>query len=135
MIAAQVNPLNVVGATRSRRVLWALAATWLLGAFDLHYTLGEARNPMFSEDNPVAAPLLSCATKATTYKIATIGGATLILLALRKHPLAEFGAWTGMAVHVWVGMRWSQYFTEVGQLQEGDWRLWAYATVGQPFGV
>ncbi|MCA9242392.1 MAG: hypothetical protein KDA32_00445 [Phycisphaerales bacterium] len=116
-------------------MLWVLAATWVLGAFDLNYTLGEARNPMFFESNPFAVHVIGSEAQATIYKAGMIGGATLILLCLRRHFLAEMAAWAGMAVHVLVGIRWAQYFAEVGGLQQGDWVLWAYATVGHGAGA
>ncbi len=96
---------------RSRRVLLALTAIWVVAVFDLGFTLSESATPEFVELNPVAAPLLSGPNHHVMFfKFGLLGGASIILLSLRRHLVAELGTWFLMATMIYVGVRWYLYY-------------------------
>jgi hypothetical protein len=96
---------------RSRRVLLALAAVWVIAVFDLGYTLAESGTADFTELNPVAARLLGGPASAViAYKFALLGVGTLILLGLRRHAIAELACWFLFVAELYVALRWYGYF-------------------------
>ena len=96
---------------RPRRVLLTLAAVWVVAIFDLGYTLAESGTQDFAEANPVAAKLLAGPARTiVAYKFSMVGLATAILLALRRHAVAELGCWFLFALKVYVALRWYSYF-------------------------
>jgi hypothetical protein len=96
---------------RSRRVLLTLAAVWVVAIFDLGYTLAESGTPDFIEANPLAAKLLSGPTHViVAYKFSLLGLGTVILLALRRHAVAELGCWFLFVLKLYVALRWYSYF-------------------------
>ncbi len=96
---------------RSRRVLLTLAAVWVIAVFDLGYTLAESGTADFTELNPVAAKLLNGPpTAVIAYKFALLSVGTLILLALRRHAIAELACWFLFVAELYVAVRWYGYF-------------------------
>jgi len=96
---------------RSRRVLLTLAAVWTVSIFDLGYTLSEWGSADFTELNPVAAHLLGGPQQAIiAYKFGLLSLGTLILLALRRHLIAELACWLLFAAKVYLAVRWVLYF-------------------------
>jgi hypothetical protein len=97
--------------TRPRRVLFLLAAVWVLSLFDLGFTLSERDRPSFEELNPLAAPLLSAPTHViAAFKIALLAVGTVILVAVRRNALAEGACWFLLAAKLYVALRWYVYF-------------------------
>lgn len=89
----------------------ALAGIWVLGVFDLAFTLHEALSPCFTEMNPVAAWLLTQpGYMIIAYKFTMLGVGSLILLYLRMHRVAELAAWFLLAVKLYVAGRWMLYY-------------------------
>ena len=96
---------------RSRRVLLTLAAVWVVAIFDLGYTLAESGTPDFIEANPLAAKLLAGPTHViVAYKFSLLGLGTVILLALRRHAVAELGCWFLFVLKLYVALHWYSYF-------------------------
>jgi len=96
---------------RSRRVLLTLAAVWVVGIFDLGYTLAEWGTSDFAEANPVAAKVLSQSVRtAVLFKFGLLGVSSLILLAVRRHFIAELGCWFLFVTMMYVAIRWYCYF-------------------------
>ena len=98
---------------RSRRILLALAAMWVVHAFDLGFTLLEAHSDHFRELNPLAAVILKDDTLVTAYKFSLLTLATLIILPLRRRMLAELAAWLMLALSVYVAVRWHCYYVSL----------------------
>lgn len=97
--------------TRPRRILIALAAMWVLNIFDLGFTIAESVHGHFVEVNPIAARLLGGPVwLLASYKFSLITFGTVILLSLRKHRIAEWGAWFLFATYLYVGVRWFVYY-------------------------
>lgn len=97
--------------TRPRRIAIALLAMWILNLFDLHCTLSEAEQCHFVEMNPIAAKLMESPWWVlAAYKCALVGFGTAILIFLRKHSVAELGAWFLLTTYAYVGVRWYVYF-------------------------
>ena len=97
--------------TRPRRIAVALLAMWVLNLFDLHCTLSEAEHCHFVEMNPIAAKLMESPWWVLAgYKFALVGFGTAILVFLRRHSVAELGAWFLLTTYAYVGVRWYVYF-------------------------
>lgn len=100
-----------VWLNRSRRILLTLAGVWIISVFDLFFTLNEAMSANFVELNPVAATLLHGPPNiVAAFKFGLLGGATVILLALRRHFIAELACWFLLATKVYVAVRWFSYY-------------------------
>ena len=96
---------------RPRRILLTLAAVWVVAVFDLGYTLAEWGTADFVESNPVAAKVLSQSVRSVfLFKFGLLGAGSLILLLLRRHPVAELGCWFLFAAMLYVAVRWYGYF-------------------------
>ncbi|MDX2198816.1 MAG: DUF5658 family protein [Phycisphaerae bacterium] len=104
-LAQKFNFLN-----RPRRILLALAATWVVHTFDLGFTLLEANSEHFRELNPVAATLLQDDQAVIVYKIALLLLASVIILPLRRRHLAELATWLMLATSIYVAVRWHCYY-------------------------
>lgn len=88
-----------------------LAAVWVLSLFDLGFTLLESNRGHFVEMNPIAAKLLDEPVAAiVAYKVGLVGVGTIILLALRRHFIAELGCWFLFAANIYVAVRWYVYY-------------------------
>lgn len=96
---------------RSRRVLWVLAAVWVLNGFDLGFTMVAHAAGHFTELNPIAADLLTQPWYyLTIFKFVCLAVGTIILLILARHKVAELGSWLLLAAYVFVAARWYDYF-------------------------
>lgn len=96
---------------RSRRVLLTLSAVWIVSIFDLGYTLSEWGSADFTELNPVAAQLLGGPQHAiVAFKFGLLSLGTLILLALRRHLVAELACWFLFTAKIYLAVRWLAYF-------------------------
>lgn len=99
---------------RSRRIILALAAIWVINVFDLGFTLHESQRYHFVELNPVAASMLRDAPHLlVAYKISLVTIASAILIALRRERVCELGCWLILAVYGCVGVRWMFYYEEL----------------------
>lgn len=97
--------------TRSRRVLFVLAAVWVLNMFDLGFTMIAHAHGHFTELNPIAAGMLSGPWyHVAAFKFVSLGAGTIILLMLARHKVAELGSWLLLATYVFVAARWYHYF-------------------------
>ncbi len=97
--------------TRPRRVLLALAAVWVVSAFDLYFTLQERAATHFVELNPLARALLDGPPwVVATFKFGLLVFGSGILIALRRYSVTEWAAWFLLAVKIYVGVRWLAYF-------------------------
>ena len=100
--------------TRTRRVLWVLAAVWVLNMFDLGFTIVAHVYGHFTELNPIAASMLSGPWyHLATFKFVTLAAGTIILLMLARHKVAELGSWLLLATYVFVAARWYRYFDDM----------------------
>jgi hypothetical protein len=96
---------------RPRRVLLTLALMWVVATFDLGFTLAEWGTLHFVETNPLAAKVLGGPTQLiVAFKFGLLGLATVILLGLRRHLIAELACWFLLASQAYVGLRWYTYF-------------------------
>lgn len=99
---------------RSRRILLALSAVWVINVFDLGFTLLESTRFHFVELNPLAATMLRDAPHfLVAYKLGLVICASTILIALRAERVSELGSWLILAVYGCVGLRWSFYYEEL----------------------
>jgi hypothetical protein len=99
------------GSARRRRVIWLLAAVWLLNIFDLEFTVRAHELGSFTELNPLAAGMLSMPwSYLAAFKFISVGVGTLILMCLSRHHIAELGSWLLVAAYVFVAARWYQYY-------------------------
>ncbi len=97
--------------TRPRRVLWLLAAVWVLNGFDLGFTMVAHAYGHFTELNPIAADLLSQPWYyVTAFKFISLSAGSVILLMLSRHQVAELGSWLLLTAYVFVALRWYDYF-------------------------
>ncbi len=97
--------------TRPRRVLWVLAAVWVLSGFDLGFTMVAHAYGHFTELNPIAADMLSQPWyHVTGFKFISLSAGSVILLMLSRHKIAELGSWLLLAAYVFVALRWYDYF-------------------------
>ena len=98
---------------RSRRVLLALACTWVIHVFDLGFTQLETHHDRFRELNPIAARFLHNPQAVTIYKFSLLAAGTLIVLSLRRWPVAEMGAWFILATSLYLAVRWHCYYASL----------------------
>ncbi len=96
---------------RPRRVLLTLAAVWVISVFDLGFTVGQWGMIEFHELNPLAARLLDGPVHGiAAFKFGFLTSGTIILLALRRHSVAELACWFLLATKVYIAIRWFAYF-------------------------
>ncbi len=96
---------------RPRRVLLTLAAVWVISVFDLGFTVGQWGMMEFQELNPLAARLLDGPVHGiAAFKFGFLTSGTIILLALRRHSVAELACWFLLATKVYIAIRWFAYF-------------------------
>lgn len=96
---------------RTRRTIVLLGVIWLLGMFDLYFTLWAYRFTEFREMNPWASRLLQ------RHELASMGLTKLLLVVMstaafwivRKHRITETALWALAIVHVGLIFRWSAY--------------------------
>jgi hypothetical protein len=99
---------------RPRRVLLLLTAVWIVNIFDLGYTLLESTRRDFIEVNPFAAKLVGASPEAlVVYKATLVVLSSAILLAHRRHRIAELACWFLFAIHLYVGICWARYYEDM----------------------
>lgn len=98
---------------RPRRVLYLLAAVWVLNFLDLGLTLTESGARLFRELNPVAARMMDEPLALVMYKASLVWIGSWILLRFRDRRLTEMACWFLLATYSYVGLRWQQYYTDV----------------------
>ena len=117
------SPLAIrwIDDCRTRRTILLLGIIWMLGIFDLYFTLWAYRFTEFQEMNPWARHLLR------HHELTSMGLTKLLLVVLstaafwivRKHRLTEAALWALAIVHVGLIFRWSTYTSDALQ-------MWAY---------
>ncbi|MGE3180151.1 MAG: DUF5658 family protein [Phycisphaerae bacterium] len=95
---------------RARRILLLIAFTWVMHAFDLGFTILESDSGRFEEINPIAARILHDERALTIYKFSLLTIGSVIILSLRRWPIAEMGGWLMLASSIYVSVRWYCYF-------------------------
>lgn len=110
---------------RPRRVLLALFAVWVVCVFDFYFTLSEWGQAHFIEMNPLAVYLLSKSPHLVAwFKFGLLGLGTVILLALRRHRVAEYACWFLLAAEVYLAVRWFAYYESLSS-GEANPMIWA----------
>lgn len=105
------RPWREFRMTRPRRVLWVLAAVWVLNGFDLGFTMVAHAYGHFTELNPIAAGMLSQPWYLlTAFKFISLSAGSIILLLLSRHKVAELGSWLLLSAYLFVALRWYDYF-------------------------
>lgn len=98
---------------RSQRVLYALAAIWVLNFFDLGFTITESKAKLFRELNPLAATMMDHPHALVLYKTSLVVIGSWLLLRYRRRRLTELACWLLLATNGYVGIRWQQYYADV----------------------
>lgn len=107
MQGARVPALRDV---RTRRVLLMLILIWLVGIFDLVFTLLAVRIGGFHEGNPLARQFIESPGALTIFKFAALVMASIILLAFSRRRFTEIGCWFIALVYVGLAMLWVEHF-------------------------
>lgn len=98
---------------RPQRVLYVLAAIWVLNFFDLGFTITESKARLFRELNPLAATMLDHPIALVMYKSSLVLIGSWLLLRYRGRRLTELACWLLLATNGYVGLRWQQYYADV----------------------
>ncbi|MGD8454104.1 MAG: DUF5658 family protein [Phycisphaerae bacterium] len=96
-------------SARSFRLVLILSIVCVLHAFDLALTRTQIEAGCFIEANRLAAMLMDSPAGLMLYKAGLLGAGVLILLAVRRHWQAEFGAWLLLVMAVGVMFWWAYY--------------------------
>jgi hypothetical protein len=99
---------------RSRRVTLMLALLWIVGLFDLVFTILAHRIGGFHEANPVARPLIGDDSALALYKLGLLVLSTAILFVLRRHLVTEITCWMLGAIYAGLALMWLAYFGILG---------------------
>ena len=102
---------RAVHATRGRRVISLLVVLWVLNFFDLAYTIHAHQTGQFFELNPVARGMLDSPWILAGFKCLAVALGSVILIALRRHRLAELAAWLLCLAYVALAIRWLNFCT------------------------
>lgn len=99
---------------RSFRFTALLAAIFVFHAFDLALTHSQMQRGNFAEANRIAAAMMTHGPVGTAaYKAVLLGVGVFILYRLRRHWIAELGAWSlalcGAGLMIW----WHAYLDMV----------------------
>ena len=97
-------------AARTRRLVLALIAIWVLNLFDLTFTVLAGRIGGFEEVNPLARDILHESGRLLLFKLVTLGLGTAILLLFRRHWVTEAAAWLVCGVYVALSFIWVAYY-------------------------
>jgi len=95
---------------RARRVVLLLILLWIVGLFDLTYTILAQHIGNFHEANPVARLLLGNSAALTVFKVTSLIVASAILLALRRRLVAEIACWLACGIYVALAFMWLVYY-------------------------
>ena len=118
--------VNVVGPVESRRagsrrprkrafrLTLILAAVFTLNAFDYAFTESQRSRGNFWEANVLAAAAVAHSPgAAAAYKVILFGAGMYIFYRLRRHRVAETGAWVLLGCHVALTGWWLCYLHAV----------------------
>jgi hypothetical protein len=106
---------------RTRRTVLLLGIIWMLGTFDLYFTLWAFQFTSFDEMNPWASQLLrhhELASMGLT-KLLLVMVSTVAFWIVRKHRITELALWGLAVVHVGLIFRWAAYTSNALE-------MWAY---------
>lgn len=100
---------------RGRRVCLLTAAVIVASIADLVLTLTLLLNWGLSEGNPLARAVMSYQSPGmvVAWRLLTLALGVMILVRLRKSPIAEIGAWLCFAAMVWLSFQWAGYVAEL----------------------
>ncbi len=84
---------------RTRRIVLVLTLIWIVGAFDLVFTLIALRLGGFH-----------CPAILATFKFSTLALASMVLLLFSRRRFTEVGCWIVGFVHVLLAFVWLVYF-------------------------
>jgi hypothetical protein len=103
-------PRPTLRHVRTRRIALVLILVWIVGVFDLVFTLTALRLGGFQEANPLARQFIDSPAMLATFKFATLAYATPILLVFSRRRLTEIGCWVVGIVHVALAFLWLAYY-------------------------
>ncbi|HUS92620.1 MAG TPA: DUF5658 family protein [Phycisphaerae bacterium] len=95
---------------RTRRVLLMIVLIWIVGAFDLIFTLMAMDLGGFEEANPVARQFIHSPPLLATFKFGTLAVASGILLAFAHRRITEVACWALGFVYVGLAIVWLVYY-------------------------
>ncbi len=95
---------------RGHRVILLLILVWIVGMFDLMFTLLAMDLGNFIEANPIAASFIHDTEAIVAFKICALGLATVILLKFRRHRFTELCSWIICAAHTLLAFVWMGYY-------------------------
>ncbi len=95
---------------RTRRVMLVLGLIWIVGVFDLVFTLMAVELGHFHEANPLARPMLSSPALLGAFKFGSLILASGIFLVCARHRIAELACWLVGAVYVALALVWMLYY-------------------------
>lgn len=96
---------------RPRRILLTLMLVWVVHVFDLGFTMAQWGTYEFVELNPLAARIVDGPAHVLAgFKFGLLGIGTVILLSLRRQPVAELACWFLLATTLYLAVRWYVYF-------------------------
>jgi hypothetical protein len=95
---------------RTRRVLLMLVLIWIVGIFDLVFTLIALQIGGFQEANPLARHFIHSPALLATFKFTTLGLATPILVIFSRRRLTEVACWVVAVVYVGLAFLWLAYY-------------------------
>jgi hypothetical protein len=96
---------------RTRRVALLLAIVWIVGVFDLTFTILARQIGNFEERNPVAAKVVNATGLLVVFKLATLAVSSAIFWKYRNCLLTEVSCWAVCAIHIILAFIWLDYYT------------------------
>ena len=97
-------------AARSRRIVLLLVLVWIIGLFDLAFTVLARKIGGFEEANTIVARMVHVTGLLVAFKIATLFFASVILLKYRHRKFTEFSCWGICVVHMALAFLWLTYY-------------------------
>lgn len=95
---------------RGHRVILLIILVWIVGMFDLMFTLLALDLGNFVEANPIAAGIIHDTEAIVAFKIGALGLASVILLKFRRHRFTERCSWLVCAVHTVLAFIWMGFY-------------------------
>ena len=95
---------------RRRRVLLILVLIWIVGVFDLVFTLMARKIDGFHEANPLARQFIDSPGALAIFKFASLSLATVIFLLFSRRLITEIGCWFVAGVYVVLAFVWLIYY-------------------------
>lgn len=102
--------VDALAERRANRVILLVVLLWILNAFDLAFTIIAHDLGGFREANPLAAAVLGHPYRLVAFKLALVAFGSVVLLALRRRPVAELACWLLCGVYMVLGIVWMIYF-------------------------